>query len=107
MEEECSICLDQLIDKEISSLDCGHKFHLECIQDWLTYDLSNHTKTNKLINKCPICSQGKQIIAVYKIKSINSNDSNKKRQLLKVYKVKKKSYRHIQFKVCKKCCSIC
>lgn len=33
--ELCSICLDDLDDKELYELNCNHIFHRECIQRWL------------------------------------------------------------------------
>jgi len=42
--EECSICMDTDNNSEWSILQCGHKFHGECISTWL---LTNQT--------CPIC----------------------------------------------------
>jgi hypothetical protein len=34
--DECTICLDQFQDKEkISFLPCKHRFHTECITEWL------------------------------------------------------------------------
>ena len=38
---ECSICLEELLDKNIK-LDCGHKYHYDCI-----------LKIND--NSCPLC----------------------------------------------------
>jgi len=43
-EEECCICLDKNIEKEWKILQCAHKFHSECIDNW--------TNIN---NTCPIC----------------------------------------------------
>ena len=42
--EECSICMDTDNNSEWSILPCGHKFHGQCISQWLR---SNQT--------CPIC----------------------------------------------------
>ena len=37
----CSICLEQINDKEINLitilLDCNHKYHQKCINKWLQY----------------------------------------------------------------------
>ena len=41
---ECSICLEQLNEKNIAVLYCGHYYHVECILDW-----SNQK------NNCPMC----------------------------------------------------
>lgn len=42
-KEICCICLDKL-NNNIKTLPCGHKFHINCLNEWI---LSNPT--------CPIC----------------------------------------------------
>ena len=44
MAEECPICFDKLNDVNISTTQCGHKFHFSCI-----------IRALKSSNKCPIC----------------------------------------------------
>ena len=45
----CSICLLEISDDYNNSkkLDCGHKFHIDCIVKWYT--------SNKDIKTCPLC----------------------------------------------------
>jgi len=43
--EDCSICLESLLNKKISYLPCKHVFHSSCL---------NHCFSNKLYN-CPLC----------------------------------------------------
>ena len=39
--EECSICLDKYLPKQKTIiLECGHKYHTQCITQWLLKDLS-------------------------------------------------------------------
>jgi Ring finger domain len=46
--EECSICLERFSEESLlRPLECGHYFHLECIDPWLL----NRS------NRCPICKQ--------------------------------------------------
>lgn len=40
----CSICLNNQKDKVIRQLNCGHKFHIECIDIWFEKN-----------NNCPLC----------------------------------------------------
>lgn len=42
LDNECTICMEFLNDYE--SLKCGHKFHVQCIDEWL----QNH-------EICPVC----------------------------------------------------
>ena len=50
--EECCICLER-IEKEDSKIwgcdNCGKRYHISCIQDWLNTKDSN--------NKCPTCRE--------------------------------------------------
>ncbi|XP_073049613.1 probable E3 ubiquitin-protein ligase HIP1 [Primulina eburnea] len=43
-EEICVVCQDDLINDRIATLDCRHRYHVECIKTWLT-----------MKNFCPIC----------------------------------------------------
>jgi len=45
--DECSICLDETIDMDIT-LPCMHRFHRECIERWFS------NSENKC---CPICKR--------------------------------------------------
>ena len=44
--EECSICFEEIKDKDLKSLKCGHFFHKNCIDSWL--------KINPI---CPYCRE--------------------------------------------------
>ncbi|MCI01740.1 E3 ubiquitin-protein ligase RNF12-A-like [Trifolium medium] len=42
---KCCICQDEyVVGDEVGRLQCSHKYHVDCIQDWL-----------RLKNWCPIC----------------------------------------------------
>lgn len=43
LNKECSICLS-LINKPACETECGHKFHITCLKQWLE---NNHN--------CPLC----------------------------------------------------
>ena len=34
-EAECAICINVMESKDLTTLRCGHKFHKDCINDWL------------------------------------------------------------------------
>ncbi len=46
----CSICLEDNNENTTKTLDCGHKFHEECINGW-----KNLSK--KCYYTCPICQE--------------------------------------------------
>lgn len=46
-DNECIICFNDMNDATmITSLHCGHKFHTDCIRDWLSFN-----------NTCPVCKR--------------------------------------------------
>jgi hypothetical protein len=46
-QSNCAICIDPLkTGQMIKALNCTHKFHSKCINDWLKVKL-----------KCPLCKQ--------------------------------------------------
>ncbi len=50
MNEECPICLEYL-DGVIVRLNCNHKYHQVCIEDWFNRTIAND---NNLM--CPECN---------------------------------------------------
>ena len=60
LEEEynCSICLTK-INKNEMKLDCGHKFHKNCIKKWLISEkkvvVFNENDNLNLDGSCPLC----------------------------------------------------
>ncbi|OMJ26158.1 Receptor homology region, transmembrane domain- and RING domain-containing protein 2 [Smittium culicis] len=56
----CPICLDDLeINSTVRMLPCGHKYHLECIDNWL-------------LNKSPLCPYCKSDVRI----AMEDNDTN-------------------------------
>ena len=43
-DEECSICGLELKDKYTYELNCNHKYHYKCIDNWFEDN-----------NSCPLC----------------------------------------------------
>ena len=33
-DQECSICLDDMYNTDVIALECNHRFHKKCINDW-------------------------------------------------------------------------
>jgi len=53
-EEECCICLEELNSMPLRILQCGHKFHRECVDIWL-----------EKYNTCPYCRECNGFIDCY------------------------------------------
>lgn len=52
-DNECPICLDTM-NKSTIILNCGHKFHKKCLQNWVKTQTSNYTN--------PICPLDRIVI---------------------------------------------
>ena len=46
MNNTCTICLEELGERNTTTLECGHSFHYRCIFQWNTQH-----------NSCPFCRQ--------------------------------------------------
>lgn len=55
--EECPICLEALNHPNFNvySLECGHKFHLECLSDSLKANKDKKNNNTKFHRECPYC----------------------------------------------------
>jgi hypothetical protein len=62
-QDACCICLDDLENNGIATLECGHTIHLNCFMEFM---LCNSRHSNN--NKCPLCRT---------IIQINNNIKNK------------------------------
>ena len=47
VDNDCSICLEPLTENVATALPCGHRFHKDCIVNWLT----------RSQGKCPNCKK--------------------------------------------------
>ena len=64
--DECPICFDLLdTTQEVCTLECNHKFHLECLIDWYRRPNSNY--------KCPNCYVHRDIILIENTKKFIPN----------------------------------
>lgn len=43
-DENCSICLEPMIDNRVKVINCSHNFHKDCLDEWLVRQRS-----------CPLC----------------------------------------------------
>ena len=49
LSDECAFCLESIDDYDYATLNCGHRYHLRCIQEWVK-------TTNKQTKLCPQCN---------------------------------------------------
>eukprot|EP01065_Artemidia_motanka_P031800 TRINITY_DN3852_c0_g1_i1.p1 TRINITY_DN3852_c0_g1~~TRINITY_DN3852_c0_g1_i1.p1 ORF type:complete len:1695 (+),score=302.98 TRINITY_DN3852_c0_g1_i1:60-5144(+) len=50
--EDCSVCLENLLDGTCVCLPCAHKFHHQCLLDYITYQVEKRRKRHP---RCPNC----------------------------------------------------
>ena len=57
--EECSICIDNMVDKNnLTILECNHVFHTKCICNWCSYNkniIRTFNNKNVINGQCPMC----------------------------------------------------
>jgi len=54
-KKECLICLEEFGNKEVAILECMHKYHYNCLINWLSY-------SEEL--RCPECREFACIVCV-------------------------------------------
>ena len=55
-DNECLICLEEL-DNNICVLSCGHKYHYDCLTNWIK-------KKENLSNICCLCEKRCEVIDI-------------------------------------------
>ena len=74
--DECPICFDLLdTTQEVCTLECNHKFHLECLIDWYRRPNSNY--------KCPNCYVHRDIILIENTRKVIPKENKKVKQIYK------------------------
>jgi hypothetical protein len=53
-ELQCPICLADFAGQSVVRAPCGHDFHLECLEEWVT-------RTRSQTAGCPLCRESLQI----------------------------------------------
>lgn len=89
-EEDCGICGLELSDKFSYTLNCGHKFHYECLMK--SFNNISYTINSKKNNQCPYCRKNSECLPLVNgLKkvipgvhcNINSSSIDDKKQELK------------------------
>lgn len=76
---KCVICLDALNNKH-TKFDCGHKFHSECIKNWMFKETG--------VRGCPICRNNIYIQAINELNVIPYNLKNYVKSAIRAYDLK-------------------
>ena len=50
LNKECFVCFESLIEKKNINLNCGHSFHQECLQGWISRKIEENLGIT-----CPVC----------------------------------------------------
>lgn len=90
--EMCSICYEDLTDN-VHTLECGHKYHCNCIINWFRNDHSNCPLCNDTTSLNNITKYGVKIQTISEIKKLGRRKScpeNIKKQLDKIKKLELK-----------------
>jgi len=73
LSDECAFCLDELCLYDKTTIDCGHKYHYRCVQEW-TNTTKNYTRL------CPQCNKPGEIVNITSVTN-NENNENKKEHI--------------------------
>ena len=69
---ECAICIDKITNKQkIITLNCGHTFHKNCLQNWVKKQTSEYNNPSCPLDRIVIIEIPKLTYETY-----NSDDSN-------------------------------
>ena len=83
-DTECLICLEEFDTASVAILSCKHKYHYNCLTDWMK-------KSNKTYNICSLCNRDVEIVNIIDKDdgNINSNYQENNNQNIKSKKQKK------------------
>lgn len=77
---ECYICLEK-IETDIATLNCGHKYHFDCISKWIN-------KKNDWRNVCTICTNIEtEIVSIENITETKETEEHDTRSLFSCCKI--------------------
>jgi hypothetical protein len=79
---DCSICLEPLTQNAATALPCGHRFHKDCIVNWLSRSQGKCPNCKQRITNIPYISIERQIQPLFQIQPQYILDPIQRRQLL-------------------------
>lgn len=59
-DNNCSICLEPLTENAVTALPCGHRFHKDCIVNWLSRSQGKCSLCRKYVTNIPYPSTSEQ-----------------------------------------------
>ena len=68
----CTICADNDVDEDVTTLDCGHTFHVGCIVQWFRYhnDTCPNCRSTHTWNECTLVSERRRVWQMVRKKSM-------------------------------------
>jgi len=66
-DNNCSICLEPMINNVATALPCGHRFHKDCIVNWLVRSQGKCPNCKQRITNIPYPSNERQIQPLFQI----------------------------------------
>jgi len=81
-DNNCSICLEPLTENVATALPCGHRFHKDCIVNWLVRSQGKCPNCKQRITNIPYISIERQIQPLFQIQPQYILDPIQRRQLL-------------------------
>ena len=66
-DNTCSICLESMINNVATALPCGHRFHKDCIVNWLVRSQGKCPNCKQRITNIPYISIERQIQPLFQI----------------------------------------
>lgn len=72
-EDECTLCFCEFGDDDSISLDCGHRFHIECVMRWVQHWDDFRAEGNHIVFTHAVCPGGcKHLIRHASLSDISS-----------------------------------
>ena len=56
----CTICRESMLGEEVATLECMHKFHVECIDEWVSHSIDEYGEQEPV--PCPLCRRETNVV---------------------------------------------
>jgi len=69
-DNNCSICYEPMINNAVTALPCGHRFHKDCIVNWLSRSQGKCSLCRSVVTNIPYPSNERQIQPLFQIQPL-------------------------------------